>query len=245
MKHSALLFAILFITFTGFNSCILSTGKPIYGNHQLVNQQIDIRDYESVVMNIPGKVFYQQFSDSTPYLQIHTDENILKALDVRVENNRLIIETKKDSVIKPSLLTIYTCSHNLNKVTLTGSGEIRLKGEVNAKEFGLDLTGSGNFLADSLLCDQLTARITGSGNAQLTGASNNSSLKINGSGDVHAYNYLIQDLDCSIFGSGNVEALVTKKLDANITGSGNLSYHGDPESINKKINGSGKVKATN
>ena len=245
MKHSTCLFALLFTTFTVFNSCVFSNGKSIYGNHQLVNQQINIQDYETVVMNIPGEVFYQQFSDSTPYLQIHTDENIMKSLNVRVENNQLIIEAKKDSIINPSQLTIYTCSHNLNQVTLTGSGELRLKGEVNAKNFNLDLIGSGNFLADSLICDRLTARITGSGSAQLTGASNSSSLNITGSGDIHAYNYLIQELNCEIFGSGSIEALVTKNLDAHIAGSGNLFYRGDPKSINKNVTGSGNVMAAN
>jgi len=243
MKHSSLLFAIAFMAFPLFYSCNFSGNKPIYGNYQLVNQQIDISDYESVILKIPAEVFYQQYSDSAPYLQIHTDENIFKALDVRVENNKLIIEAKKDSVLKPSKLTIYTCSHNIGQVTVTGSGEIRLKGEVNAKNFDLSIYGSGNFLADSLVCEKMKAQISGSGNTQLTGASANSSFKITGSGNIHAFDFLVQDLDCGISGSGNVEALVTKKLNIHISGSGNLSYRGDPESIEKKITGSGKVES--
>ena len=242
MKQTTKLLAFLFLAFPVFTSCVFSN-KPIYGNHQLVNQQIDIDNYETVVLNIPGKVFYQQFSDSAPYLQIHTDENIFKALDVRVQGNQLVIDVKKDSIIVPSELTVYTCSHNLSQVTVNGSGDIRLKGEVNAKDFILNVTGSGNFLADSLLCNELTARVTGSGNAQLIGASNRSSFMITGSGNIKAFDYLVQDLNCRITGSGNVEALVTNKLDANIIGSGNLSYRGDPQSIDKKITGSGVVKA--
>lgn len=244
MKHSAQLFAILFISFPFFVSCGFSN-KPIYGNHQLVNHRIAIDNYETVVLNIPGEVFYQQFSDSTPYLQIHTDENIYKALNVRVENNQLIIEAKKDSMIRPSLLTIYTCSHNLNHVSVAGSGKILLKGEVNAKEFKLDIAGSGNFLSDSLLCNKLTAKITGSGNAQLTGACNQSSYTITGSGNIHAFNYLVQESDCGITGSGNIEALIIKKLNVSITGSGNISYLGDPQLVEKKITGSGKVITAN
>ena len=242
MKHSTLLFAIVFMAFPFFNSCNFS-GKPIYGNYQLVNQQIDIGDYESVILKIPADVFYQQFSDSTPYLQIHTDENIFNALNVRVENNQLIIEAKKDSIIKPSQLTIYTCSHNIGQVTVAGSGEIRLKGEVNAKNFDLSIYGSGNFLADSLVCEKMKATISGSGNTQLTGASTNSSFEISGSGSILAFNYLVQNLDCRISGSGNIEALVTKKLNVKITGSGNLSYRGVPESIEQIVLGSGKIKS--
>ena len=243
MKHSTQLFVFLFMAFPAFISC--SNKAVINGNYHLVNQQIDIVNYEKVILNIPGKVFYQQFSDSAPYLQIHTDENIFKALDVRVQNNQLIIDVKKDSLINPSQLTIYTSSHNLNQVSVSGSGEIHLKGEVNAKEFRLDITGSGNLQADSLLCNKMTTRITGSGNAQLTGASNNSSFKITGSGSIHAFGYLVQELDCKITGSGNIEALVTKKLEAYMAGSGNLSYRGDPEQINKKIIGSGKMQSVN
>jgi len=244
MKHSVKLFAALFITFPFFVSCIFS-GKPIYGNHQLVNKQIDIDNYESVVLRIPGEVYYQQFSDSAPYLQIHTDENIFNSLDVKVENNQLIIDVKKDSIIRPSQLTVYTCSHNLNQAEIAGSCKLRLKGEVNAKNFQFNITGSGNVLADSLLCNNLAAVITGSGNVQLTGACNQSSYTITGSGNIHAFDCLVQELSCKITGSGNIEAAVTNKLNVNITGAGNISYHGSPQSINQKITGSGKVNAVN
>jgi len=243
MKHSVQLFAILFMTSPLLMSCVFSTGKPIEGNHQLVNQQINIGDYESVVINVPGEVFYQQFSDSTPYLQIHTDENIFKALDVKVQNNQLIIDVKKDSIIRPSELTIYTCSHNLNQAEISGSGKLRLKGEVNAKDMELAITGSGNILTDSLICNNLTAKITGSGNMQLTGASNQSSYAITGAGNIKAFSNLVQELSCKITGAGNIEALVTKKLNINITGSGNISYRGTPGTINQNVTGAGKVKA--
>ena len=241
MKHSAQLFVFLFIAFPIFISCDFSNRTPVYGNHQLVNHRININDYEKVILNVPAEVFYQQFSDSAPYLQIHTDENIYEALNVRVENNQLIIEAKKDYSLKPSMFTIYTCSHNLNQVSVTGSGKIRLKGEVNAEDFKLEITGSGNLRTDSLICNKMTADITGSGNAELTGASNHASFTITGSGCIHAFDYLVQELNCEITGSGNIEALVTNKLGADITGSGNLSYRGDPQSINQNITGSGKM----
>jgi len=164
MKHITKLFAILFFIFPFFFSCVFSN-KPIYGNHQLVNQRIDINNYEKVILDIPGEVYYQQFSESAPYLQVHTDENIFKSLYIRVQNDQLIIDVKKDSIIKPSKLTIYTCSRNLNQVTLNGSGEIRLKGEVNSNDLKLNINGSGNlsYRGDPQLINN---NITGSGKVQ-------------------------------------------------------------------------------
>jgi len=243
MRHSTKFFAFLFMVFPFLISCVFTNQRTIYGDHQLINQLIDIDNYDKVILNIPADVFYQQFSDSAPYLQIHTDKNVFDALDVRVENDQLIIETKKDSIIQPSMLTIYMSSHNLSRVTVNGSGKIRLKGEVNAKDFRLDIVGSGNVQTDSLICNTFAARITGSGETQLKGASNHGSFSIIGSGNIHAFDYFVQDLNCKITGSGNIEALVTKQLDVNVIGSGNLSYRGTPQSINNKIAGSGKVRS--
>ncbi|MCL1934606.1 MAG: DUF2807 domain-containing protein [Candidatus Azobacteroides sp.] len=246
MKHSAQLFVFLFIAFPIFMSCMscnFSGGTPVYGNHQLVNQRINIDDYEKIILNVPAEVFYQQFSDSAPYLQIHTDENIFDALNVRVENNQLIIDAKKGYSLKPSLFTIYTCSHNLNQVAVTGPGNICLKGEVNAEDFKLEIAGTGNLRTDSLLCDKITASITGTGSAELTGASNYASFTVTGTGDIRAFNYFVQELKCEIVGTGNIEAWVAGKLNANIVGTGDLSYRGNPPSVNKNIVGTGKMKS--
>jgi len=242
MERTVQLFALLFIVFQIFTSCIYSNQHVVQGSHQLINQRIDIDNYDEVILNIPGEVYYQQFSDSAPYLQIHTDDNIFNAMDVKVQNNKLILDVKKDSILRPSKLTIYTCSHNINQVSVRGSGKMILKGEVNSNDLDLKITGSGNLIADSLLCNNLSVNITGSGNAHLTGASNQSSYKITGSGDIKAFDFFVQNLTCGISGAGNIEVFVSNKLDVNITGAGNIIYRGEPQSIDKKITGSGKIK---
>jgi len=77
----------------------------------------------------------------------------------------------------------------------------------------------------------------------LTGASNQSSFSITGSGNIKAFDYLVQEVNCKIIGSGNIETLVINSLDANVVGSGDISYRGEPKSINRNITGSGKLKA--
>ena len=241
MKRLVQLFAVLFLSFPIFTSCVYSE-KPVYGSQQLINKQINVDNYDKVIMNVPGEVLYQQSSDSAPYLQIHTDDNILDFLIVRVQGNQLIIDANKDCIIKPSKLIIYTRSHNLNKVMLNGSGKILLKEEVNSNDLAININGSGILIADSLLCNKLSVDITGSGNMQLIGASNQTLFKITGSGNIEAFDYFVKDLDCEIIGSGNIEALVFNKLDINIVGAGNITYRGEPLTVNRKIVGAGKVQ---
>jgi hypothetical protein len=242
VKHITSFFALLFIASPFLVSCHFGGYTGIHGDHDLVNERIDILDYEEILLRIPGNVVYQQFSDSTPYLQIHTDKNIFEVLDVTVSGNQLILTTKDHLTIHPSVLTIYTCSHNLKQAKIIGSGDIHLKGEVNAKNFELSITGSGDLLADSLLCENVKTRISGSGDVNLSGFGQKSDFSIAGSGNILARNFFIQKSKCQISGSGNIHVNVNETLDAHITGSGDITYTGNPSSVNSSVSGSGKIK---
>ena len=242
MEKFTRLFAFIVITLPIFSACNFSSRHATQGNYQIVNKEISIADYDEIVVGIEANVIYQQFSDSIPYLQINTDDNILSALDIRVEDNKLIIAAKADSVIRPTQLTIYTSSKNLRKARMQGSGDLYLRGEVNAGNFGLNITGSGNVRTDSLLCENLHVDISGSGNAQLIGAAKESSFTVTGSGNIKASDFFVQSSNCNVSGSGNIEAYPKETLNAFVSGSGNIKYRGVPESINSSVSGSGEIK---
>ena len=65
---------------------------------------------------------------------------------------------------------------------------------------------------------------------------------ISGSGKVLAAELETNRCDVRITGSGDVEINVKDELDANITGSGSVSYRGNPKKVNTHSAGSGKVR---
>jgi hypothetical protein len=46
----------------------------------------------------------------------------------------------------------------------------------------------------------------------------------------------------SISGSGSCRINVTKEIDASVSGSGNITYSGNPDRINHQSSGSGRIK---
>ncbi|MDR1610984.1 MAG: DUF2807 domain-containing protein [Candidatus Symbiothrix sp.] len=244
MEKFTRLFVFIVMALPVFTSCNFSSRHTIYGNYQIVDKEIKVADYDEIVLGLAANVIYQQFSDSIPYLQINTDDNILPALDVRVKGNQLIIDAKPDSIIRSTELTIYTNSRNLKKARIYGSGNLYLRGEVNAKDFELRVSGSGNIRTDSLLCESLDASISGSGYAKLIGAAKESSFAISGSGKIKAFDFLVQFLECKISGSGNIEVYPKEKLEASVSGSGNIIYKGVPETVNSSVSGSGRIRQT-
>ena len=63
-----------------------------------------------------------------------------------------------------------------------------------------------------------------------------------GSGTVRAFDCNMDELECKIAGSGDIEASVVNKIKAEIAGSGSVKYKGDPQDIQKKVMGSGKIE---
>ncbi len=233
----------VFITLS-FQSCIINT-NTIKGNGNITNKEIAISNYTEIEAGGIAEIIYEQQTTKEPYLQVNVDDNILPLLDIRVENNKLIIGTKDNNNIQPSRFKIYTNSNNIEKIRLAGAGEVHLKGEVNSKNMKISLSGSGDIVADSLYCERFDMSVTGSGTAKLTGASNESEFNVTGSGEIKGYNFSVQDLNSKITGSGDVQITVGKSLKASVTGSGDLHYRGNPENVDTKISGSGDIKKGN
>ena len=199
MKSVFKLFVLFFILLPAYTGCSFEK-SPVAGNYQVIEERIPIADYSEIEINLPAEVIYQQHSDSLPYLQINTDDNILSHLNIRVENNRLIVEAKPDSIISPTKLTIYTTSTSLAKVKINGSGDLRLAGEVNSPDLALAITGSGEIRTDSLLCDKLRIDLNGTGKVALTGAAGTSFLNVNGAGNIDMSEYFSEKIESCING---------------------------------------------
>jgi hypothetical protein len=243
MEKFTQLFTVVAMAAFFFTSCGFWSKPAIYGNYRIVGKEINITDYDEIKVELEADIVYRQASDSAPCLQVNTDDNILSSLDIRVEGDQLIIDTKPDSVIQPTQLTIYTHSRNLKKASVSGSGDFYLQGEVNVKNFDLKLSGSANVRTDNLLCRNLKVNILGSGDVRLAGeATKEASYTVGGSGNIKAFGFFTRFVKCKISGSGNIEAQAREKLDATVSGSGNVTYKGTPESVNSSVSGSGKVR---
>jgi hypothetical protein len=122
---------------------------------------------------------------------------------------------------------------------VSGSGDIELKGRCN--NFSSDVSGSGGVKLSLGINDEAAFEVSGSGKIQADGTAKVAKVSISGSGKVLAANLEVDRCDAQISGSGDVEINVRKELDANIYGSGTVSYRGNPSKVNSNATGSGKV----
>jgi hypothetical protein len=123
---------------------------------------------------------------------------------------------------------------------VSGSGDIIVKGKCNS--FDSDVSGSGKIELEATVAGKANFEISGSGKIHAKGSAQNVEAEISGSGKVLAANLETERCEIKITGSGDVEINVKNELDANISGSGTVSYKGNPSKVNSHASGSGSVR---
>ncbi|HMJ71262.1 MAG TPA: head GIN domain-containing protein [Cyclobacteriaceae bacterium] len=123
---------------------------------------------------------------------------------------------------------------------VSGSGRIEFKGK--CRDFDSHVSGSGKIKLDIEIAERAVFGLSGSGKVEAKGSAKEVKATISGSGEVLAANMITDKCDVRISGSGDVEINVNKELDANISGSGTVSYKGNPAHVNSHSSGSGSVR---
>jgi hypothetical protein len=123
---------------------------------------------------------------------------------------------------------------------VSGSGHIELSGK--CKNLQSTVSGSGRVVMNETIASRAQFGVSGSGKIEASGSAQEVKTNISGSGKLLARDLKTDVCDVRISGSGDVEINVNKELDATITGSGTVTYSGNPAHVNSHSSGSGKVR---
>jgi hypothetical protein len=122
---------------------------------------------------------------------------------------------------------------------VSGSGKMDLSG--SCKNIDCDVSGSGDIEFALAITNNVDFSISGSGKIMGSGTSEYVKTSVTGSGKILCKDLETNRCDVRISGSGDVEINVKTELDANISGSGTVTYKGNPSKVNSSASGSGKV----
>lgn len=126
------------------------------------------------------------------------------------------------------------------KATVSGSGDITVRGK--CESFDSNVSGSGSIRLAMSIQRTVEFELSGSGKIEASGTADVFKTSVSGSGKVLAAELEVNRCDIRISGSGDVEVNVKNELDANIAGSGSVSYKGNPSKVNSHASGSGKLR---
>lgn len=197
--------------------------------------------YDAISANGSFKV--ELVSGKEGNITINGDENIISHIITEVENNTLMVRFDKNkSYTYTSTITITIPFEEISSLSFAGSGEIETKNTINAPNFNIVFTGSGEGNFD-INAEHLKTTLSGSGEIEIKGEVKELEGIVSGSGEIDSSKLIATNANVIVTGSGEIKVNCTTILEAKVSGSGTIKYKKNPESVDKVIAGSGEIIA--
>lgn len=224
-----------------FSMAILSS-VVVFGQKEMVTRQLG--SFNMVMVSGSIDLLYKPSSSYYVEIKGNYPEDIISEL----KDGELMIYHKKgknwisnewNTIGRGYVVVIYAPS--LNGITSAGSGAITIEGVLKSDNLSVSIAGSGN-LVGQINVGNLEIANSGSSNIRLKGNAENVEVKSSGSGNIQCFELVMDACKISKSGSGNAQISVNNSLTASISGSGNLTYKGNPKKISTSAAGTGKIR---
>jgi len=189
----------------------------IRGNGNVVTDQRSIADFTEIRASGGMKV---EWHAGPPSLSITTDENLLRYIEGHISGSTLRL--KEHDRLRPT--------HGIH-VTVS-----------SPKFNGGDLSGAVDLVAHNLTGAKFYVRGTGATDITLDGTVDELLADMTGAGDLKAKSLQVKTAQISTTGAADAVVNVSDVLRVSITGAGDVTYYGNPPTIEKHITGAGSVR---
>ncbi|WP_171469094.1 head GIN domain-containing protein [Frigoriglobus tundricola] len=215
---------------------------PVDGSGVPATEERFVGDVTEVTFSGIGEMTIVQ--GVVPSLSVTADDNVLPALETKVNGRKLTVQTRSRSTISPKTKITYTLTTpRLESVTVSGAGNVRTEKFIG-DALTVKLSGAGNARLRDANFKSLNVNVSGAGTASASGSAEKLTLRISGAGDVEAAALKTGTSDVQISGAGNATVWATEALKARVSGAGGIKYKGAPQ-VEQKVSGAGSVRALN
>ena len=217
-----------------FCSCHVITGS---GN--IITQERHLDKFTGI--NSSGSIDIEVMNDNSQLVKVEADDNILPYLITDVEDGILNVHLRSHNSYHNFHAKVFVSSPSISSLYVTGSGSITSKGTLkDMDQIECRMSGSGNI--DAMVdAPVVIATLGGSGIIKLEGRTRDMKCTLTGSGELKCRDLLSENAEVKVTGSGSAHVYASVKLDARVTGSGDIHYSGHPASPTIRKTGSGSV----
>lgn len=238
MKNALVITLVLAIT----ASCSAQWGKKIKGNGEKVTIERSTSDYDAIAVS--GWFDVDLVDGKEGQLTLEGESNLLEYIVTEVKNGKLLIKTENNINLKPSDwnsgIRITVPVERVSSISLSGSGDIVSKTTIKTEKLETAMSGSGDITLD-IETNSVSASMSGSGDITFSGNTTDFAATISGSGDIKAFDLEADNVEATVSGSADIKVTANKMLQARVSGSGDITYRGNPEKLDTKTSGSGDI----
>jgi hypothetical protein len=169
---------------------------------------------------------------------VEAERSALSRIVTRVRGDTLYLEIQ-GALRTEQPVRYRVTAVQLNGLVAEGSGEIVAAG-LRGRRLELSSSGSATVRIMRLDVDELALDAQGSGSFVLSGDARSQKLRLGGSGQYDARSLRSEEVAVLIGGAFDAQVSASRRLDVDISGSGTVTYWGNPQ-VTERITGAGSV----
>jgi Putative auto-transporter adhesin, head GIN domain len=222
-------------------SCQGIFGKRVHGDGNIKTEDRPVSDFKNVDVSGAAKVLVSQ--GDHPSVKIEGDENLLPYMEVNQIGNKIEVREKPGFNLVPTTdLKVYVTAPVFNDIDASGACDIIGQSKIsNPEDIGMHVSGAGDIRME-VDAPRIKAEVSGSGSIYLKGQTKDVYLDLTGAGHAHCFDLLSESTKVDISGAGSAEVYASVKLEADVSGAGNVRYKGNAADVKQDVSGAGSVQ---
>jgi hypothetical protein len=136
---------------------------------------------------------------------------------------------------------VYVTLPALTALTASGGSDVRADGTLSGDELAIVASG-GSDVAIDVAVDTLAATASGGSDTRLSGTARRAQLHSSGGSDLNASQFSVVEATVESSGGSDVSIAVSERIVANASGGSDVTYSGDPRSVNVNASGGADVR---
>ncbi len=209
----------------------------------VISENRNVSGFSAINFSTVGKVNIIQ--GDTESLNISGSDNVVPQIITTVTNGTLYIKTNPGITFGPfvgeNTLTFTIVVKDLTSLNNSGLGDIQIE-TLSTPSMDINMSGAGKITQNQLTTNTLNLALSGLGGIDISGQASQATINLSGAGSVNAADLQIQNANVTISGLGGATLWVTGQLTGDISGTGSISYYGNPQT-NTKSSGLGSFKS--
>lgn len=210
-------------------SCIysvnLNLGKRIVCKGEVEIHEMELGSFSQVVLNGSADMKIGQKDGCS--VKVEANEEVFDYLDFRVEDDVLILETKKDGKtvqLSAQTFCIHINAPVLASVTVNGASDAEMEDYISDKDFSIAVNGAGDLELEDIKVPTLSfiingagdleamdidvqtlnVTVNGAGDVEVSGKAESASLRVSGAGDIDARDLVCPNIEKSKTGAASI-----------------------------------------
>ena len=235
MKQSVFIFATLFLS-VFFQSCLF-IGPSVKGNGNVVEETRKAGPFEKISVSRGMNVYITQ--GESHRIVVKADENLLDAIETKIEDNTLKITTS-ENIRQSTSKKVYVTIPGISEIKSAAGSNVYSENTLETKALVIG-TSSGSNMKLQVEAGELSVSSSSGSNVRLEGTAETFTGKASSGANIKAEDLRVTHCNATTSSGANLWISVGETFEGKASSGGNIYYSGNPKTVNLESSSGGNL----